>query len=71
MNTVSPGAICTPGICEALDNKTLESLGKNTLLGRPGQPDEVAPSFVYLAAPESSYITGQTVHVNGGLWYPY
>jgi NAD(P)-dependent dehydrogenase (short-subunit alcohol dehydrogenase family) len=69
VNTVAPGAICTPGICEALDRNTLELLGKNTMLGRPGQPDEVAPSFVFLAAPEASYITGQTIHINGGLYH--
>lgn len=67
VNTVAPGAICTPGVCDAFDDETLEEFGNNCLLGRPGQPDEVAPSFVYLAAPEASYITGQTIHVNGGL----
>jgi len=67
VNTVAPGAICTPGFCDAFDDEVLEDFGKNTILGRPGQPDEVAPSFVFLAAPEASYITGQTIHVNGGL----
>jgi len=68
VNMVSPGTIWTPSICKRLDEKCVEHFGKETSLGRPGQPDEVAPSFVFLASPESSYITGQTIHVNGGLF---
>lgn len=68
VNMVSPGTIWTPLISETISDKCLDHYGKETALGRPGQPDEVAPSFVFLASPESSYITGQTIHVNGGLF---
>jgi NAD(P)-dependent dehydrogenase (short-subunit alcohol dehydrogenase family) len=68
VNMVSPGTIWTPSVCKRIDDKCLEHYGKETALGRAGQPDEVAPSFVFLASPESSYITGQTIHVNGGLF---
>jgi NAD(P)-dependent dehydrogenase (short-subunit alcohol dehydrogenase family) len=40
--------------------------GQNTLLGRPGQPNEVAPSLLFLACEDSSYMTGQVLHPNGG-----
>jgi NAD(P)-dependent dehydrogenase (short-subunit alcohol dehydrogenase family) len=44
----------------------VESFGKNVPLGRPGQPEEVAPAYVFLASDDSSYITGQIIHPNGG-----
>ncbi|MDP4197528.1 MAG: SDR family oxidoreductase, partial [Bacteroidota bacterium] len=44
----------------------IKSFGKNTPLGRPGQPSEVAPSFVFLACDDASYMTGQVLHPNGG-----
>jgi NAD(P)-dependent dehydrogenase (short-subunit alcohol dehydrogenase family) len=42
------------------------SFGKDTLLGRPGQPVEVAPAYVFLASDDASYFTGQFLHPNGG-----
>ncbi|WP_156112671.1 SDR family oxidoreductase, partial [Halobacillus sp. BBL2006] len=41
--------------------------GSDNPMGRPGQPREVAPAFVYLASSDSSYVTGQMIHVNGGV----
>jgi NAD(P)-dependent dehydrogenase (short-subunit alcohol dehydrogenase family) len=50
----------------SFDPETAKSFGTKTPLGRAGQPEEVAPAYVYLASRDSSYITGQTIHVNGG-----
>jgi NAD(P)-dependent dehydrogenase (short-subunit alcohol dehydrogenase family) len=66
VNTVAPGPIWTPLIPSTFPKDKVEEFGKDTPLGRPGQPEEVAPAFVFLAADDSSYITGQTIHVNGG-----
>jgi len=42
-------------------------MGKDVPMGRIGQPSEVGPAYVFLASEEASYITGQTIHVNGGM----
>ena len=44
----------------------MKDFGKNTPMGRPGQPNEVAPAFLFLACEDASYMTGQTLHPNGG-----
>jgi hypothetical protein len=44
----------------------LPEFGEDTPLGRPGQPAELAPAYVFLASPESSFVIGETLHVNGG-----
>jgi NAD(P)-dependent dehydrogenase (short-subunit alcohol dehydrogenase family) len=64
VNIVAPGPIWTPLIPSTFDDVT--DFGADTLLGRAGQPSEVAPAYVFLACEDSSYITGQTIHVNGG-----
>jgi len=64
VNGVAPGPIWTPLVAATIDK--LPDFGKDTPLGRPGQPSEVAPAFVFLGSEDSSYITGQFVHVNGG-----
>ena len=64
VNGVAPGPIWTPLIPATFDDVT--NFGKDVPLGRAGQPSEVAPAFVFLASNESSYITGQIIHVNGG-----
>ena len=67
VNAVAPGPIWTPLIPSTFFEDRVKQFGKDTPLGRPGQPEEVAPAYVFLASEDSSYITGQTIHVNGGL----
>ena len=64
VNGVAPGPIWTPLIPATFDDVT--DFGKNTPMGRAGQPSEVAPAYVFLACEDSSYITGQFIHINGG-----
>jgi len=66
VNAVAPGPIWTPLIPASFDEKDVEEFGKDVPMKRAGQPVEVAPAYVFLASPLASYITGQTIHVNGG-----
>jgi len=66
VNGVAPGPIWTPLIPASFDEKKVERFGAQVPLGRPGQPDEVAPSFVFLASDAASYMSGQILHPNGG-----
>ncbi|MDY0396147.1 SDR family oxidoreductase [Virgibacillus halophilus] len=67
-NTVAPGPVWTPLIPSSFDEDQVEKFGQDSLMGRPGQPSEHAWAYVMLAAPESSYMTGQAIHINGGSW---
>lgn len=64
VNGVAPGPIWTPLIPATFDD--ISDFGQDTPMGRAGQPSEVAPAYVFLACEDSSYITGQFIHVNGG-----
>ena len=66
VNGVAPGPIWTPLIPSTFDEEKVEKFGANVPMERPGQPDEVAPAYVYLASSDSSYVSGQVIHVNGG-----
>lgn len=66
VNAVAPGPIWTPLITSSFDEEHIKNFGKNTPLGRAGQPDEVAPSYIFLASDDASYMTGQVLHPNGG-----
>ena len=66
VNGVAPGPIWTPLITSTYDRKTQKEFGKDTPMGRAGQPSELGPAYVFLASEDSSYITGQFIHVNGG-----
>lgn len=66
VNQVAPGPIWTPLIPSTFDKLKVGTFGKNTPLKRPGQPVELAEAYVYLACDSSSYMTGQTIHINGG-----
>ena len=66
VNCVAPGFIET-AMTDALADKQKESLLSAIPAGRMGTPEEIAAATLFLAAPESAYITGQTLHVNGGM----
>lgn len=66
VNAVAPGPIWTPLITASFAAKDVEVFGSDVPMERPGQPVEVAPSYLYLASDDSTYVTGQTIHVNGG-----
>lgn len=66
VNGVAPGPIWTPLIPSTFPPDKVESFGQQVPMGRPGQPEEVAPSYVFLASNDSSYISGQIIHPNGG-----
>jgi NAD(P)-dependent dehydrogenase (short-subunit alcohol dehydrogenase family) len=67
VNAVAPGPIWTPlNPFGGASPEKLKDFGKNTPMGRPGQPNEVAPSFLFLACEDSSYMSGQVLHPNGG-----
>ena len=66
VNGVAPGPIWTPLIVSSFDDKQIEEFGSDTPMQRAGQPSEVAPAYVFLASIDSSYITGQIIHINGG-----
>jgi len=66
VNAVAPGPIWTPLIPASFDEASVATFGANTPMRRPGQPDEVAPCYVFLASEDSSYMAGQVLHPNGG-----
>ena len=68
VNAVAPGPIWTPlNPCGGADKEKLEHFGESTPMGRPGEPNEVAPAFLFLACEDSSYMSGQVLHPNGGI----
>ncbi|MBT2729486.1 SDR family oxidoreductase [Bacillus sp. ISL-75] len=67
VNGVAPGPIWTPLIPSTFTAEEVSKFGQDTLMKRPGQPEEVAPAYVYLASnSDSSYVSGQILHINGG-----
>lgn len=66
VNAVAPGPIWTPLIPASFDAAHVANFGKSTPMKRPGEPNEVAPAFLFLACEDSSYMTGQVLHPNGG-----
>ena len=68
VNAVAPGPIWTPlNPCGGASEEKLEHFGESTPMGRPGQPNEVAPAFLFLACEDASYMSGQVLHPNGGV----
>lgn len=66
VNAVAPGPIWTPLIASSFDAKKVAQHGSDVPMQRAGEPAEVAPSYLFLASADSSYITGQVLHPNGG-----
>ena len=67
MNAVAPGSIWTPLIPSTFTADQVATFGSDTPMGKAGQPYELAPAYVYLASDDSTYVSGQTIHVNGGV----
>ncbi|MCD6034648.1 MAG: putative oxidoreductase YhdF [Rickettsiales bacterium] len=66
VNGVAPGPIWTPLIPSSFSAEDVEHFGEHAPMGRAGQPDEIAPSYIFLASEDASYMTGQVLHPNGG-----
>lgn len=66
VNAVAPGPIWTPLIPATFPGEKVETFGSDVPMGRAGQPNEVAPCYVFLASEDSTYMTGQVLHPNGG-----
>lgn len=69
VNAVAPGPIWTPLIVSTMDAEGYKTFGEDTLLGRAGQPAELAPAYVFLASSDSTYITGEVIAVTGGSFF--
>lgn len=67
VNAVAPGPVWTPLIPASFDEQKVSNFGKNVPFGRAAQPFEIAPAYVYLASDDSACMTGQVLHVNGGV----
>jgi NAD(P)-dependent dehydrogenase (short-subunit alcohol dehydrogenase family) len=67
VNGVAPGPIWTPLIPSTFTSEKVSQFGGNTPMARAGQPFELAPAYVYLASTDSTYVSGQMIHVNGGM----
>jgi NAD(P)-dependent dehydrogenase (short-subunit alcohol dehydrogenase family) len=66
VNAVAPGPIWTPLIPATFTPDKVQEFGSDVPMGRPGELDEVAPCYVFLASDDASYMTGQVLHPNGG-----
>lgn len=66
VNAVAPGPVWTPLTTSTFPAVYMKSFGKQTLMQRAGQPEEIAPSYVFLASHDSSYMTGSVIHPDGG-----
>lgn len=70
VNIVAPGPVWTPLIPSTMPQEQVKQFGQDTLFQRPAQPAELAPAFVFLASPESSYLTGERIGVTGSAALP-
>lgn len=66
VNAVAPGPVWTPLIPSSFKKEKVGKFGASTKFGRPAEPNELAPAYLYLAGNDATFVTGQTIHVNGG-----
>lgn len=66
VNAVAPGPVWTPLIPSSFNAEHVDHFGEKAPMGRPGQPDEIAPSYVFLASDDAAFMSGQVLHPNGG-----
>jgi len=66
VNAVAPGPVWTPLIVQSFPPEQVETFGKQTPLGRPAQPAELAPAYVFLASDDSRFMTGEVIGLTGG-----
>lgn len=66
VNAVAPGPVWTPLIPSSFEAEHVAHFGEKAPMGRPGQPDEIAPCYVFLASDDASFMSGQVLHPNGG-----
>jgi hypothetical protein len=66
VNCVAPGPVWTPLIAQSFEGDKLKNFGKDSPMGRPAQPRELAPAYVFLASSESNYVNGEVLGVTGG-----
>jgi len=66
VNAVAPGPVWTPLIPASFDEDKVKKFGKDSPIGRPAQPAEIAPCYVFLASKDAAFMTGQVMHPNGG-----
>jgi hypothetical protein len=70
VNAVAPGPVWTPLIAQSFDAEKVQHFGENSPMGRPAQPAELAPAYVFLASDESRYVNGEILAVTGGQVLP-
>ena len=67
VNAIAPGPVWTPLIVSSFDADKVQTFGQDVPLGRAAQPFELAPAYVYLASDDSAFMSGQVLHINGGV----
>ena len=70
VNAIAPGLILHEGLKVVFSDEALERMARGIPAGRPGKPEEIAATVAFLFSDDAAYITGQTIHVNGGIYLP-
>lgn len=70
MNAIAPGLILHDGLKVVFSDDDLKRMAKDIPVGRAGKPEEIAATVAFLLSDDAAFITGQTIHVNGGSYLP-